>query len=196
MWKAMAKNVVKMPYLKRWGLRFLDNVTHTFVVTFSRLPRHHKNRFCTVFNTPACAQLKNDKMCILGLKWANALKKKNFLIWGVKNCTKLFFKVSWKPRNLRNKTVHQIYWNLIIPPFELNLNWDWYAHAMYRSIFQWYQGAEKQILKISNSTSTTGKLPVVFHHTNSMQAHKCIVNDRTHVVWINWWKLNLWSYKS
>ena len=29
---------------------------------------------------------------------------------------------------------------------------------------------------------TTGKIPVVSHHTNSMQAHKCIVNDRTHVV--------------
>ena len=45
----------------------------TFVFTFSRLPRHFKKRFCTVFNTLACALSKNDKMCILGLKLANAL---------------------------------------------------------------------------------------------------------------------------
>ena len=50
-----------------------NNLMHTFVFTFSRLPRHPKNRFCTVFNTPACAQFKNDNMCILGSKLGNAL---------------------------------------------------------------------------------------------------------------------------
>ena len=52
-----------------------NNLMHTFVFTFSRLPRHPKNRFCTVFNTPVDAQFKNDKMCILGLKLGNALTK-------------------------------------------------------------------------------------------------------------------------
>ena len=53
----------------------LNDLIATFVFTFSWLPRHPKNRFCTVFNTPACAQLKNDKMCILGLKLVNAFTK-------------------------------------------------------------------------------------------------------------------------
>ena len=52
-----------------------NNLMHTLVFTFSWLPRHHKNRFCTVFNTPACAQLKNDNICILELKLVNALTK-------------------------------------------------------------------------------------------------------------------------
>ena len=52
-----------------------NNLMHTFVFTFSQLPRHPKNRFCTVFNTPVCPQSKNDKMCILGLKLVNAFTK-------------------------------------------------------------------------------------------------------------------------
>ena len=52
-----------------------NDLMHTFVFTFSWLPRHARNRFCTVFNIPACAQFKNDEMCILGLELANALTK-------------------------------------------------------------------------------------------------------------------------
>ena len=50
-----------------------NNLMHTFVFTFSQLPRHPKNRVCTVFITPACAKFRNDKMCILGLKLVDAL---------------------------------------------------------------------------------------------------------------------------
>ena len=56
-------------------LKASDNLTHTFVFTFSRLSRHPKNRFCTVFDNPARTQFKNVKMCILGLKLASALIK-------------------------------------------------------------------------------------------------------------------------
>ena len=52
-----------------------NNLIPTFVFTFSRLQKPLKKRFCAVFNTPACAKSKNDKMCILGLKLANALTK-------------------------------------------------------------------------------------------------------------------------
>ena len=40
------------------------------------------------------------------------------LVWAVENCTKLSIKVSWKPRNWKNKMMHQIDWNLIIPNFK------------------------------------------------------------------------------
>ena len=40
------------------------------------------------------------------------------LIWGVENCAKLFLKVSWKPRNWKNRSTHQIDWNPIIPHFQ------------------------------------------------------------------------------
>ena len=40
------------------------------------------------------------------------------LIWGVENCAKLFLKVSWKPRNWKNRSTHQIDWNPIIPHFK------------------------------------------------------------------------------
>ena len=132
----------------------LNNLMHTFIFTFFRLPGHPKHWFCTVFNTLACAQSKNDKMCILGLKLGDALTKvwisvifvaiecnllcditwffcilswswkkiiafsRFCLIWGVENCTKLFFKVSWKPRIWKNKSVHKINWNRIIPHFK------------------------------------------------------------------------------
>ena len=39
-----------------------------------------------------------------------------------------------------------------------------------------------KFFQISNSTSTTGKIPTFFYHTNSTQAHKCIVNNGTHFV--------------
>ena len=45
----------------------------TFVFTFSQLPRHPKNWFCTVSNNPAGTQLKNDK--IIGLRLVIALIK-------------------------------------------------------------------------------------------------------------------------
>ena len=48
---------------------------HTFILALSRLPTHPKNRFCAVFYVLACAQFKNDKLCILGLKFENALTK-------------------------------------------------------------------------------------------------------------------------
>ena len=62
--------------------------------------------------------------------------------------------------------------------------WDPYVHAKYRTLSERYQGAEKEIFQISNLTSTTGKIPVVFHRTYITQAHKCIVNNGTDVVWI------------
>ena len=52
-----------------------NNLMHTFVWTFSWPPRHPENEFGTVFNTPACVQFKNEKMCILGLKLVNAFTK-------------------------------------------------------------------------------------------------------------------------
>ena len=48
-----------------------NNLMHTFYIFLaSKTPV-----CCTVFNTPADAQFKNDKMCILGLKLGNALTK-------------------------------------------------------------------------------------------------------------------------
>ena len=52
-----------------------NNLISTFVFTFSRFQNPLKKRVCTVFNTPDCAKSKNDKMCIPGLKLANALTK-------------------------------------------------------------------------------------------------------------------------
>ena len=52
-----------------------NNWIPTFVFTFSRLQKPLKKRVGTVFNTPACAKSKNDKMCILGLKLVNALTR-------------------------------------------------------------------------------------------------------------------------
>ena len=49
---------------------------HTFVFTvfsFQHILACTQLKNDTVFNTPACKQLKNYKMCILGLKLGNAL---------------------------------------------------------------------------------------------------------------------------
>ena len=37
------------------------------LVSFSRLPIHHKKSFCSVFNAPTRPQSKNYKMCIVKL---------------------------------------------------------------------------------------------------------------------------------
>ena len=73
--KSFGQKYIKNAIFEMVRFEVLDNLTHTFVFTFSRLPRHPKNRFCTVFNIPACAQFKNDEMSILGLELANALTK-------------------------------------------------------------------------------------------------------------------------
>ena len=43
-----------------------NNLIPTFVFTFSRLQDPLKKKVSTVLNTPACAESKNDRMCILG----------------------------------------------------------------------------------------------------------------------------------
>ena len=52
-----------------------NNLMHTFVFTFSWLPRHLKKWFYTVFDNPSCKETKIDKICILGLELANVLTK-------------------------------------------------------------------------------------------------------------------------
>ena len=46
-----------------------------FCFYISRLLRHRKKLFCTVFNSPAIAESKNIQINILDIKLANALTK-------------------------------------------------------------------------------------------------------------------------
>ena len=67
----------KQPQLVVASLSFaeLGTAQPQLVFTFSQLPRHLKNEVYTVFNSPACAKSKSDKMCILGLELAITLQK-------------------------------------------------------------------------------------------------------------------------
>ena len=56
---AIDKNVVRIPHLKRWVLRFQPIWWLTFVFTFSRLPRHFKKSFI-LFST--ALGVKNRKI--------------------------------------------------------------------------------------------------------------------------------------
>ena len=72
---AIDKKVVRIPHLKRWVLRFQPIWWLTFVFTFSRLPRHFKKEFYTIFNSLGCAESKDNKIFILGLELVNVLPK-------------------------------------------------------------------------------------------------------------------------
>ena len=66
--KAIDKNVVRILHLKLWVLRFQPIWWRTSIFTFFRLPRHLRKGFYTIFNSPRCAESKNDKICIIELK--------------------------------------------------------------------------------------------------------------------------------
>ena len=66
---------MRIPHLKRWVLRFQPIWWLTFVFTFSRLPRHFKKEFYTIFNSLGCAESKDNKIFILGLELVNVLPK-------------------------------------------------------------------------------------------------------------------------
>ena len=64
-------------------------------------------------------------------------------------------------------------------------NQDPYVRAKNWTIFKLYQEAKTLIFQMSHLTLTTYKFPVVFHPNNITQAHKCIVNNGTHVKWLS-----------
>ena len=57
------------------SVEVLINYMQTFVFIFSRFPRHLKKWLYSSFNSPACAESKNNKIYTLGMKLAYALSK-------------------------------------------------------------------------------------------------------------------------